>query len=904
MHSISITQIFKKLKTSDIGLSSKEVKIRLQKQGLNQLPKSREKITKINLFFSQFKSSLMWLLIIAGVISGLLQEFIDMTVILITVFINIGLGFFQEYKANKSLEKLASLIKFQVIVLRDGKPQKIPAEEIVVGDILLVEAGDKIQADARLISAKELQMIESALTGESEPQSKSVKILKSETVLADRENMIYSGTVVANGRAKAVVIATGKNTEIGKIASLVSTTRDQQTPLQIQLAKMSRIITWVVVFICLVIFIVGIFSNSSEKDVFYIFETAVAVAVAAIPEGMVISLTIILAIGMQFILKRNALVRKLVATETLGSVSVICTDKTGTLTEGKMRLTHLVTANNSLNYEEISLLNKENNDHPDSLFALKIGALANNGILLNSSAKPEDWKLIGDSTDTALVYAAQKAGIDKELQEKVNPRIDEISFDSQRKFMATLHNIDHESVLYLKGSSEFIFKNASLFEEAGEAKTITAEKLAWFKDQEKKLTSHGLRVLGVAYKRFEGNIKKINEKSQHQVGEAESTSADLTNLVLVGLVGLSDPVRPQIKETIALAQLAGIRTVMITGDHVKTAQAIAKVIGIPHKNSQIFDGERLEKITDKELTDAIKNIFIFARVDPKHKIRIVQAWQKNGEVVAMTGDGINDAPAIKAADIGIALGSGTDVAKEISDMVLLDNNYNTIVEAVAEGRTIYQNIKKVVLYLLSGSFAEATLILGSMVAGMPLAALPVQILWVNIIEDTFPNIALAFERGDKENMSDPPRKKKEKIIDKEIKTMIIAKSVLANLALFLIFIYFYQTTGNIELTRTIVFVGFAIDSLFFIFAIRSLRRPIWRINFWGNKYLIGAVLIGWVMLVSAVYAPFLQILLKTVPLNLGHWVLMIGFGMFNLALIEVVKAIFIYQKNYNSSSVI
>jgi len=905
-YSKTIDKVLEKINSSENGLTKSEAEKRLEQNGPNELPKSKEKATKLGLLLSQFKSPLMWILVIAGVISGFLREFIDMTVILITVFVNAGLGFFQEFKANRSMEKLASMVHFKALVLRDGKKQQISAEEIVVGDILLVEMGDKIQADARLIEQKELAVIEAALTGESEPQKKEAKELPAKTVLADRTNMIYRSTTVASGRAKAIVVATGKNTEIGKIASLVRDTRDDKTPLQLQLAKMAKIITVIVVSICIGIFFIGLFFNSHGEDLFHIFETAVAVAVAAIPEGLVISLTIILAIGMQFVLKRDALVRKLIAAETLGGVSVICTDKTGTITEGTMRLTRLITVKDDLDFDEISVLNKEKGRREDALIALKIGALANDGVLeivkpeppfASSSAKAiadkkategkEEWKLVGDTTDTAFIYAAQKAGIEKQAEEEVKPRIDEIPFDSKRKFMATLHSIDHESVLFVKGSSEFIFKHVNFFEEGSQAKKMSKEKLEWFKAQEKELTSQGLRVLAVAYRRFESTVKEIDK-------------THLDDLVLVGLVGLSDPIRPQVKETIALAKGAGIRTVMITGDHIRTAQAIAGKIGIPNSDKQIFDGERLEKITDDELEEEIKNLYVFARVDPKHKIRIVRVWQKQGEVVAMTGDGVNDAPAIKAADIGVALGSGTDVAKEISDMVLLDNDYNTIVESVEEGRTIYQNIKKVVLYLLSGSFAEAVMIVGSMIAGLPLAALPVQILWVNIIEDTFPNMALAFDKGDKENMSDPPRRKEEKIIDKEMKTMIITKSILANVALFAIFVYFYLTTQDIALTRTLVFVGFGIDALFYIFAIRSLRHPVWQTNPLGNKYLLLAVGFSWLMLIGAIYLPPLQKLLSTVSLNAWHWALMVGFGVFNLVLIEFIKWLFIHRKIRNN----
>jgi len=887
MHSQSISQILEKLNTSKSGLTEEESKIRLKKDGPNQLPKSKEKITRFGIFLQQFKSPLMIILIVAGAISGLLHEYIDMTVILITVFINSVVGFFQEDKANKALEHLNKMIAYKAIVLRDGKPFQVLATKIVKGDILLIEAGDKIQADARIINYTDLEIDESSLTGESEPQIKHDRKISDKTILAERKNMVYRGTTVANGRATVLVVATGKDTEIGQIASLVKDTVEDKTPLQEQISKLAKWISIIVLFICLSIFAIGIFSNSQGESLFHIFEIAIAVAVAAIPEGLMITMTVILAIGMQFILKRKALVRRLLSAETLGSVSVICTDKTGTITEGKMRLTELITSKEDLNFEEIKILRTEKNERrEDALMLLRAGVLANNGILENSKEKESEWKFLGDSTDIAFVYAGIKAGFERNILEKSSPRIDEIPFDSRNKFMATLHHVDHESVLYAKGAPEWIFKNAKYYEEDGKAKKMTDKQLKFFKEQAKLMTAKGLRVLAVAYKRQDGKVKKIDKK-------------ELDDLVFIGLAGLSDPIRKGVKKTIEIAKQAGIKTVMITGDNLSTAQAIAGQIGIPNGDEHVFDGARLETITDDELQVAIKSLFIYARVDPKHKIRIVRAWQANGEVVAMTGDGVNDAPALKAADIGVALGSGTDVAKEISDMVLLDDHYGTIVSAVDEGRTIYQNIKKVVLYLISGSFAEALLIVGSMVAGMPLAALPVQILWINIVEDAFPNIALAFDKGDKENMQDPPRRRDEKIIDKEMKIMIILKSLLANIALFAIFVYFYQTTGDIKLTRTIVFVGFGIDALFYIFAIRSLRHFVWETNPFGNKYLLASVAFGWAMLLSAIYVPFLQTLLRTVPLSLNHWILMIGFGIFNLVLIETVKWFFIHRKIRN-----
>jgi len=886
MYKLSTKEIMKKFQTSESGLSLKDAKERLKKDGPNSLPKTGEKITRFKIFLDQWKSPLLIILTVAGIISGVLGEFVDMTVIFITVGVNAIVGFFQEDKANQALSKLSKMIAYKALVLRDGKKIQIESKDIVPGDILILDAGDKVQADGRIVEARDLRVNESALTGESEPVLKNTRIIKEEKAIGDRKNMVFRSTAITNGRAKVLVTATGKDTEIGKIAALVKETIDEKTPLQIQLGKLAKVIGIVVVSISVSIFLLGVFSPSEKHGFVEMFETAIAVAVAAIPEGLVISLTVILAIGMQKILKKNALVRKLVSAETLGSVSVICTDKTGTLTEGKMRLTRLITAGDDLNFEEINVLKMEERQrHLDSYLALRIGVLANDGLLQNPETEESDWNLIGDTTDTGLIFAGMKAGLKKNSLEEVFPRVDEIPFDSDNKYMATLHHMDGESEIYVKGASDVLFGKCKFFEEGGIQKKLSDKKLAWFRDQEKELTGKGLRVLALCYKKEKGIVKNIK-------------SGDIKDLILVGLIALSDPLRSDVASTIKLAQGAGIKIVMITGDHKRTAQSIGAELGIDADEDEIMEGQELEKMADEEFKAIINKIRIFARVDPKHKIRIVRAFQANGEIVAMTGDGVNDAPALKGADIGVALGSGTDVAKETSDIVLLDDKFNTIVSAVEEGRGIYQNIKKVILYLLSGSFAEVILIAGCLIGGLPLAVSAVQILWVNLIEDSFPNMALAFDKGDRENMSDPPRKQSDSIIDKEMKIMISIISVVSNLVLFGLFLYFWKTTGDLALTRTIIFIGLGIDSLLYIYSVRTMRHMVWQMNPFNNKYLNLALLFGWLMLVGAVYFPPLQVLLRTVALSWNYWAVMIGFGFLNIFLIEVIKGIFLVRNKH------
>jgi len=878
----SIAQIAKQLQVDvSLGMTEKSVTKKREDVGKNELPTSRHKVTKLKLIISQFKSALMIILIVAGVISGLLGELLDMVVILITALFNAVIGYVQENKASEALDKLSQMITYKVLVLRDGKKELIRSTQIVPGDVLILEAGDKIQADARILECHECSANESALTGESEPVRKSEKNIAKLVPVGDRSNMLHSGTILQSGTAKAVVVATGVDTEIGKIATLVKDTPDEATPLQLQLRKLSKSLGIVVVFISAGVFAIGIlFSQGGTHAFVQMFETAIAIAVAAIPEGLAISLTVILAIGMRFILKRKALVRKLVAAETLGSVSVICTDKTGTITEGKMRVTHMITGSEILDKTDIEHLSPERKDsHRDALLALHVGVLANDGAIERKGDDPSSWTYIGDTTDIALIDAGVHAEMEKFHLDSANPRLDVIPFSSSRKYMATLHRTGQDNSVYVKGAPEKILDACTHVEVNGKRTKLTPAKKKEWHEKMDTFTSRGLRLLGIAYKDVK-NKQKIEE-------------ADINDLTFVAVAALSDPLRSDVRETLKIAKRAGIKITMITGDHVKTAGAIGRQIGLD--DGKIFDGAALEHMSDEELRSQVTHVSIFARVDPVHKIRIVRAFQSLGEVVAMTGDGVNDAPALKGADIGVALGSGTDVAKETADMVLLDDSFSTIVASIEEGRTIYQNIKKVVLYLLSGSFAEVILITGSIIGGFPIAALPAQILWINLVEDAFPNIALAFDKGDKENMKDKPRKKSEKLIDREMKIMIILKSIVANVILFALFVWYYTSTGDIDKTRTIVFVGFGIDALFYIFSIRSLRHMVWQYNPFSNKYLLLAVGFGWLMLIAAVHTPPLQTLLRTVPLTLTDWGIMITFGLSNVILIETVKGLFLVR---------
>ncbi len=888
-HALPLNKVFEKLKTSKSGLGQGEWEKRLKKFGYNKLPEEK-KLSGLIILLSQFKSPLVYVLIGAAAISFFLQDLIDMAIILLAVFINTILGFYQENKASKAITYLKKLVDFKARVLRDGNEIEITAKNLVPGDIIFLEAGDKIPADARLIIVDSLQVVEAALTGESIPSAKNLKVLEKGVVLADRENMVYSGTIIARGRATAMVCETGINTEIGQITKLIKETKEEQTPLQKQLSSFSKNLTYVIIFICFLIILLGklqgrpIFGFGETARV-GLLNTAAALAVAAIPEGLLIAVTVILSIGAQTILKHKALVRRLIAAETLGSTSVICTDKTGTLTEGQMQVSKIVTLDEKM-ADGKSLRYQDSGQLQDHDLILKIATLCNDAVIENPEEKLEEWKILGDPTETALLLGAIQAGIPYQQLKKQQPRLAEIPFDSELKYMVTLNKLDKErDVIYIKGAPEKILKMSTKVRVEGIKEPLTESKVKSLKTKYERLTNQGLRLLAFAYKQI-GVNKEIN------LGE------ELKDLIFVGFIALKDPLRVEAKEAFKLTCQAGIRPIIVTGDHKLTAKAIVSELGLKVEEKNILEGNDLDKMSDDDLLKKIRDINIYARVEPKHKLRIINAWQKAGEVVAMTGDGVNDAPALKAADIGIALGSGTDVAKETSDIILLDNNFKTIVAAVEQGRVIFDNIRKVVLYLLSDSFTEIILITSALLIGLPLPILPAQIIWVNLIDDGLPNLAMTFEPGEKEVIKDKPRKKKEKILDKEMKVLIFIISVFTNLILLVLFYLLLKLSSyEINHIRTFIFTAVALDTLFYVFSCRSLRHSILNKNPFSNKFLFIAVLIGLTLQILAVYEPHLQKIFETVALNLIDWLFLIALGFIDILIIETAKHYFIIRKN-------
>lgn len=860
------------------GLSSLEVKKRREKYGLNRLPEAKPP-SMLSIFLKQFNNFFVYILLIAAFIAFLLNEYIDAGVILLALFMNVFLGFFQEAKTQKTILALKKIVTITTKVLRDGKIKTIDAQELVPGDIIFIDAGDKIPADARLLSNLSFQVNEAVLTGESFPSKKEAKkILAEKTPLADRENMVYMGTVAISGKAQALVTDIGIHTEIGKIAKLLKETPKEETPLQGRIKKLSLQIAFAILIALLIIIALGLFQGIPLTRMFIY---AVAIAIGAIPEGLILTITFILALAMQRILKRKALVRELLATETLGSTMVICTDKTGTITSGEMTVEEVITAKKRYSKR---LLSKGENE--DLAALLKIGVLCNDVYFENVSGPPEKWKISGDPTEKALVLAAAKIGQKKQDLEKNLEQIDEIPFDSYLKYMATAYKDKKNGKIkiFVKGATERLLSESNFLYDRGQIKNLSLADKQYFIRLNEDLSKKAYRVISCAAKEIEAS-KKLDLKKEVQ-----------SDLIFYGIVGIRDPIRPNVKDAIRLCQNAGIEVKMITGDHKLTAQAIGKEIGIKASLDQILSGEDMDFMEPEQLELRIPKTKIFARVAPKHKLQIVDILQAQKKIVAMTGDGVNDAPALKSANIGIAMGTGTEVAKEASDIILLDNNFKTIEKTVEEGRSIFDNIRKVTTYLFSGSFTEIILIGGSILLGLPLPLLPAQILWINIVEDSLPAFALASTPKEEDVMKYPPRKVEEPILDKQSKILVFFVGILTSLVLFGIFYYFWQITQNIPYVRSIVFVGLGIDSVLFIFSYQSLRFTIFHKNPLTNKFLVASSLFGLIMICLAIYLPPLQIVFKTVPLGLKEWLILLGFGVLNIVLIEITKLIFIIQR--------
>ena len=871
-HSFSIKKVFGELDSGIKGLSEQEAEKRFKKYGYNKLPEKKS-FSKIKIFLEQLKSPLIYILFLAGIITLILGEYSDSIIIFVAVFLNTIIGYLQEEKANNALDKLKKILQSSAIVFRNGQEKNISQKEIVPGDIILLRAGDKIPADARIVESHDLKINESSLTGEWLASDKSERILPKGISLADRRNMVYMGTVIESGWGKAIITQTGIKTEIGKIAETVEQTEDEKTPYQKKLSRFSKIIGAIIVIISAAIFIEGIVTGEEFVEMLTL---SVAISVAAIPSGLPVAMTVVLALGMQRILKRKGLVRRIASAETLGSTSIILTDKTGTLTEAKMKVAGIFTETKEvLKGQRIS-----------NIKALKIAMLCNESFIENFDEPTKEWIINGRPTEKALFLAGIQAGLSRKKLEKEQPVIDQFLFNSNHKYAFSLHKLDSQkNISYLVGSPEKVLAMSSFLDVDGKKKEMLLSDMKRLKSKYEKLTKNGFRIISVAYRK--SNDEKIDNNKEEKSKE----------MVYVGFFALHDPIRKETKEVMDACREAGMKPIIVTGDHMLTAKAVAEKLGFKTNKENIMEGSNLNKLSNEEFEKIFKNIQVYSRVEPIQKLKIVKAWQKAGNVVAMTGDGVNDTPALKQADIGVALGSGTDVAKEVSDIVLLTDNFSVIEAAIEEGRVIIDNIRKIITYLLSDSFTEVVLISVSLLFGWPLPVLAAQILWVNLIEDGPLSICLAFEKKEKDIVKRKPSDYNLFLLNKEMKVLILIIGLITDILLLGLFFMLLKYSGyEIIHIRSIIFAGLTIDSLFYVFSCKSLRRNLWHINIFSNKFLIYAWVFGIIMLLSALYIPFLQGLLKTASLNLFDWGLVLGLGALNIILIEFTKWLFISRK--------
>ncbi len=830
------------------GLSSEDARQRLDVFGYNEIP-HKQPISVWIIILNQFLNPLMAILILAMIASLLLSSLKDFVVILIAALANVVVGFVQEYKAERAVFTLKAYETQFCNVRRDGKIFTINSKILVPGDVILLSAGDKVPADIRITKAIDLKFDESILTGESKSIEKNVELIEETKIIAEQKNMALAGTFVVSGKAEGIVVATAIHSYLGQIAGLVWQTEESSTPLQEQILQLSWLLSVLMISISTLVLAVG-FLRGIELN--KIISIAIALAVASVPEGLVVTVTAILAVGMQRMLKRKVLVRHLVAAETLGSVSVICTDKTGTLTEGKMLVSDAVTGNG-----EIFVIDYSNKIESDELKKLITLAVLNNDAHLQ-----DDVLFKGNQTDIAILDLARYIDINVHDIRKKNKRLAEVPFSSDLKYMVTLNKCDGLNKLIVKGSQEKIFEFCKQDNELIKFKAIAEFML-----------SQGLRVIAVAAKDVETNI----------------IQDPLVDFKFCGLLGIKDPLRPQAKQTVKELLGAGIKLVVVTGDHKDTAMRVASEVGLPASEQNVVTGAQLDQMSDLVLEQQIENLTIFARVEPKHKIRIVNAFKNVGRAVAMIGDGVNDAPALKAADIGVALGSGSDVAHEIADMVLLDNNLSSIDAAVREGRTIFNNIRKIIVFLLAHSFSEIVMISGAILCGFPLPLFATQIFWINMIGHGFTHLALIKEPEDQDIMRQAPRSKYEPILNYDMKFMIFLIGFVTDLGLFAMYVILLKINMPIDHIRTIIFTALACDALFFVFAVKNFKKSIFKIDLFNNMWLIWAVVVGFILQLCALYVPFLKDLFQATDLSLAEWGIILGLSLIKIIGIELAK---------------
>ncbi len=908
-HTLPVAEVLETLHTHyQRGLSSEEAAARLQRYGPNEL-KEAPRPGFLARLWGQFNNFLMLILIVASVISLALGDTVEAGAIIAIVLLNAILGVIQESRAEEALAALRKMAAPEAHVIRDGHQITIPARELVPGDIVILETGNHVPADVRLIEAVNLQIQEAALTGESVPVHKYADtVLDREIPLGDRNNTAFMSTVVTYGRGRGVVVATGMHTQIGLIAQMLQSTESEPTPLQVKLDQLGKTLGWGALAVCALVFLIGWLRGGHPLGMFIV---AVSLAIAAVPEGLPAVVTISLALGMQRMIRRHVLIRSLPAVETLGSTTVICSDKTGTLTQNEMTVVRVYAGQTMTtvtgegytpqgqfldNDEEV-----DPREHPDIQLALTAAALCNDAYLETSGTGDgrRVYRMVGDPTEGALVVAAAKAGLWKSTLEQGLPRVAEIPFEAERKRMTTIHQVEGYGAMrqggnellkspvgssprylaFVKGAPDLVLERCAWRSVDGQRVPLSEEDRRHLLEVNRRMAADALRVLAVAYR----ELADVPLQP-----DAEAVERDLT---FVGLLGMMDPARPEVKPAIEVARRAGIKTVMITGDYRETATAIAREIGLLRSSGAVLTGRELNAMTDEELVRVVEDVDVYARTSPQHKMRIVEALKAQGHIVAMTGDGVNDAPALKRSDIGVAMGvTGTDVAKETADMVLTDDNYASIVAAVEEGRIIYSNIRKFVFYLLSCNVGEILIIFLATLAGWPLPLTAIQLLWLNLLTDGAPALALGLEKGDPDIMDRPPRPPEEPVINREMAWRVALQGVtdvVAVLGAFLLGNPFNPAT--LDVAESMAFTTLVTSELLRAYAVRSEHHSVFTIGVFSNRSMQYAVLASLGLLLLVVYVPFLNPIFNTHPLSLRHWLVMLPFIVLPAAVFELTK---------------
>ncbi len=901
-HRLAVDTIRAQLGTDlERGLTDAEVRNRLARTGPNELPEGPPP-SALRVLLAQFSSLIIWVLIGAAVVSGMLQEWVDAGAILAIVVLNALLGFVQEFRAERSLAALKRLSITLARVVRDGTVRTVPSRELVPGDLVVVDAGDHVPADARLIQAAVLRTQEAALTGESTPVEKHARVLdgQGEVSLGDRTNMLFLGTDVTSGRARALVVATGRQTELGRIATLMQETGPEPTPLQRRLDRLGHVLVYLTFGIVGIVFALGLLRGEALVQMFL---TAVSLAVAAIPEGLPAIVTITLALGVTRMVTRHALIRRLPAVETLGSTTVICTDKTGTLTKNEMTVTTLYAGGHWLSVtgegytpagtiQETQPVAEGRTGRATEIvggteaLASGVVSLLRAAVLCNGAelvGQPDGWRMVGDPTEGALLVAAAKGGLLKDTLVRAAPDIAEVPFDPERKMMTIVRKTAHGPVAYVKGAPDVLLEHCTMYRGYdGATHALDHEVRGDILDANDRCAREALRVLALAE-------RAVTEADDTPDGvRAETVERDLTFL---GLMAMKDPLRPEAREAVRTCEQAGIRTVMITGDHKSTALAIGRELALMDGAGQALSGVELDRLTDEALTECVELTPIYARVSAEHKLRVIRAWKARGAVVAMTGDGVNDAPAVKQADIGVAMGlTGTDVTKEAADMVVTDDNFASIAAAVEEGRVIFDNIRKAVHYLLSCNISEVVVMLVAGLLGLPLPLMPVQILWINLVTDGFPALALAVDPKGPDVMRRPPRRSDSGIVNRSRMAMMFAQgSFLAALSVGVFGWSLYVAEESVEGARTLAFTVLVVTQLCHALNCRSDRHSLFAIGLASNRALLGAIAGSALLQVSILTLPAAQEIFKVTSLSAEHWAIVLGIGVLPLVFMEIWK---------------